>query len=65
MCHKGTIMTFLRFICENCQVFKTQSLRQYWKQFQMLYKRINGFTFGSKDYQKGHGKDVCQVRCAG
>jgi hypothetical protein len=59
-------MSFLYFICDcdDYQVLKTESLRQYWKQFQMLYKRINGFAFGKKDDQKGHGKDICQVRYA-
>lgn len=42
-CDKETIMTFLHFICENCQVFKTQLLRQYWKQFQMLREGLSEF----------------------
>jgi hypothetical protein len=63
-CDKGTIMSFLRYICETCNILKTESLRQYWKQFQMLYKRINSFKLGSKDDQKGLGMDISLVRCS-
>jgi hypothetical protein len=30
-CDKGTIMSFLKFICENYRVAKAQSLHQYWR----------------------------------
>lgn len=46
-CDKGTVMSFLKYICEKCKVKKTQSLRQYWRQFKMLYDRMNGFRLDS------------------
>jgi hypothetical protein len=35
------MMQFLRFICEHDSVKKTESLRQYWKQFYMLHFQMN------------------------
>lgn len=57
---EGTIkrlMSFLRWICEYCRVAKTDSLRQYWRQFKMLFDRINGFRIDSND-----ARDAVRVR---
>jgi hypothetical protein len=42
-------MSFLRYICESFRINKTESLRQYWRQFKMLYDRINGSKVDSND----------------
>jgi hypothetical protein len=54
-------MLFLRFIYKEYQVEKTDTLRQYWRQLKMLFDRINGFKFGTRDDQKGHAKDITWV----
>src|SRR5258708_11746402 len=41
-CDKGTVVSFLRFLCENYRITKTDTLREYWRQFRMLYDRITG-----------------------
>jgi hypothetical protein len=51
------MMLFLRFICENYDVQKTESLRQYWRQFKMLYDRTNGSPVDRDD-----ARDVVRVR---
>jgi hypothetical protein len=50
-------MLFLRFICENYDVKKTESLRQYWRQFKMLYDRISGAPVDRDD-----ARDAVRVR---
>jgi hypothetical protein len=43
-CDKGTVVSFLRYLCEceNYRIAKTDTLREYWRQFRMLYDRITG-----------------------
>jgi hypothetical protein len=57
-CDKGKMMLFLRYICEHDRVQKTESLRQYWKQFNLLHFRMNGFKVDPNDAKEA--RKVCR-----
>jgi hypothetical protein len=53
-CDKGTIMMFLFWICETYlarkkgkQAKKKKSLNIYWRDFKMLYRRVNGVAINT------------------
>ena len=53
-CHKGRIMSFLHWICENYVAKKRKrgkrkSVNQYWRDFKMLYRRVNGSFVDAND----------------
>jgi len=53
-CGKGRMMAFLRWICEEYIAKKRKagerkSVNQYWRDFKMLYRRINGFYVDAND----------------
>jgi hypothetical protein len=53
-CGKGRMMSFLRWICEEYiakkpKAGKRKSANQYWRDFKMLYRRINGFYVDVND----------------
>ncbi|KFY65136.1 hypothetical protein V496_02779 [Pseudogymnoascus sp. VKM F-4515 (FW-2607)] len=57
ICNKGVMMGFLRWICETYIVpkqakgkrAKRKSVNQYWRDFKMLYRRINGTHVNAND----------------
>ncbi|APA11274.1 hypothetical protein sscle_07g060440 [Sclerotinia sclerotiorum 1980 UF-70] len=48
-CNKGTIMMFLRYICENYRIRTFSSVHQYLLQFKQLYNRVNGRHMDTND----------------
>jgi hypothetical protein len=56
-CTKGKMMGFLRWICEKYIVPKSKrgkrgkrkSVNQYWRDFKMLYRRVNGTYVNAND----------------
>jgi hypothetical protein len=58
-CDKGFMMLFLYWICETYIVkkrkrkrTKRKSVNQYWRDFKMLYRRINGKFVDANDSNK-------------
>ena len=57
-CNKGRIMSFLYWICETYLAAKRKkgkrkSVNQYWRDFKMLYRRVNGAVRGCKRLKRG------------
>ena len=48
-CDKRIIMPFLRYVCGNYDVAKSEALCKCSRQFEMLYDRINGSKLDSND----------------
>ncbi|KAE8440383.1 hypothetical protein EG329_008182 [Mollisiaceae sp. DMI_Dod_QoI] len=53
-CNKGRMMSFLHWICETYlakrrKVGKRKTVNQYWREFKMLYRRVNGCLVDAND----------------
>ena len=56
-CDRGMIMSFLWWFCETYLVkrrkrAKKQSIKTYWRDFKMLYRRVNGRYIDANDSQE-------------